>query len=70
MSLEAAVEAAEEFLNKAVKPVIVGGPKLPKGLVPECHPHFIGTYWGIVSTTFYAEILESADAYVVAGPMF
>ncbi|GKB45235.1 pyruvate decarboxylase 2 [Tanacetum coccineum] len=95
MSLEAAVEAAAEFLNKAVKPVIVGGPKLrtahacqeflelvdasgyalavtptAKGLVPECHPHFMGTYWGVVSTTFCAEIVESADAYVVAGPMF
>nr|GEY36611.1 pyruvate decarboxylase 2 [Tanacetum cinerariifolium] len=61
MSLEAAVEAAEEFLNKAVA---------SKGLVPECHPHFMGTYWGVVSTTFCAEIVESADAYVVAGPMF
>ncbi|KAB1223537.1 Pyruvate decarboxylase 2 [Morella rubra] len=28
VGLEAAVEAAAEFLNKAVKPVIVGGPKL------------------------------------------
>ncbi|KAG5069089.1 hypothetical protein JHK85_001466 [Glycine max] len=28
MGLEAAVEAAAEFLNKAVKPVMVGGPKL------------------------------------------
>ncbi|WJX82179.1 Pyruvate decarboxylase 1, variant 2 [Trifolium repens] len=28
MGLEAAVEAAADFLNKAVKPVLVGGPKL------------------------------------------
>jgi len=28
MGLEAAVEATVEFLNKAVKPVLVGGPKL------------------------------------------
>ncbi|KAH8484625.1 hypothetical protein H0E87_026397, partial [Populus deltoides] len=28
LGLEAAVEAAAEFLNKAVKPVLVGGPKL------------------------------------------
>nr|GEZ02505.1 pyruvate decarboxylase 2 [Tanacetum cinerariifolium] len=95
MSLEAAVKAAEEFLNKAVKPVIVGGPKLrtahacqafleladasgyafavtptAKGLVPECHPYFMGTYWGVVSTTFCAKIVESPDAYVVVGPMF
>ncbi|CAL9002842.1 unnamed protein product [Prunus brigantina] len=93
--LEAAVEAAAEFLNKAVKPVMVGGPKLrvahagdafveladasgyalavmpsAKGLVPEHHPHFIGTYWGAVSTAFCAEIVESADAYLFAGPIF
>jgi pyruvate decarboxylase len=95
MGLEAAVEATAEFLNKAVKPVMVGGPKLraakackafveladscgyalavmpsAKGLVPEHHPHFIGTYWGAVSTAFCAEIVESADAYIFAGPIF
>ncbi|KAG4124302.1 hypothetical protein ERO13_D10G031701v2 [Gossypium hirsutum] len=84
-SLQAAVEAAAEFLNKAVKPVLVGGPKLRladaggyavavmpsgKGLVPEHHPHFIGTYWGAVSTAFCAEIVESADAYLFAGPIY
>ncbi|KAL3530908.1 hypothetical protein ACH5RR_010230 [Cinchona calisaya] len=93
--LEAAVEAAAAFLNKAVKPVMVGGPNLrvakasdafveladacgyaisvmpsAKGLVPEHHPHFIGTYWGAVGTTFCAEIVESADAYLFAGPIF
>ncbi|CAE6162627.1 unnamed protein product [Arabidopsis arenosa] len=95
MGLEAAVEATLEFLNKAVKPVMVGGPKLrvakacdvfveladasgyamaampsAKGLVPEHHPHFIGTYWGAVSTPFCSEIVESADAYIFAGPIF
>ncbi|KAL0379761.1 UNVERIFIED_CONTAM: Pyruvate decarboxylase 2 [Sesamum angustifolium] len=95
MGLETAVDAAVEFLNKAVKPVIVGGPKLraakacdafvqladacgyafavmpsAKGLVPEDHPHFIGTYWGAVSTAFCAEIVESADAYLFVGPIF
>ncbi|XP_021744739.1 pyruvate decarboxylase 2-like [Chenopodium quinoa] len=95
MGLHAAVEAAADFLNKAVKPVMVGGPKLcvakacgsfvdladasgyalavmpsAKGLVPEHHPHFIGTYWGAVSTAFCAEIVESADAYLFAGPIF
>ncbi|KAJ6778102.1 PYRUVATE DECARBOXYLASE [Salix koriyanagi] len=93
--ISAAVEAAAAFLNKAVKPVLVGGPKLrsahageafveladasgyalaimpsAKGLVPEHHPHFIGTYWGAVSTAFCAEIVESADAYLFAGPIF
>lgn len=95
MGLEAAVEATAAFLSKAVKPVLVGGPKLrvakacdafveladacgyavavmpsAKGLVPEHHPHFIGTYWGAVSTAFCAEIVESADAYLFAGPIF
>lgn len=95
IGLEAAVDTALDFLNKAVKPVLVGGPKLrvaqacdafveladacgyavsvmpsAKGLVPEHHPHFIGTYWGAVSTAFCAEIVESADAYLFAGPIF
>ncbi|XP_038883578.1 pyruvate decarboxylase 1 [Benincasa hispida] len=93
--LDAAVEATANFLNNAVKPVIVGGPKLRvakaqrafveladasgypiavmpsgKGLVPEHHPQFIGTYWGAVSTSFCGEIVESADAYVFVGPIF
>ncbi|XP_010924891.1 pyruvate decarboxylase 1 [Elaeis guineensis] len=95
MVLEAAVEETAEFLNKAVKPVLVAGPKLrvakaqkafveaanacgypiaimpsAKGLVPEHHSHFIGTYWGAVSTNFCGEIVESADAYVFVGPIF
>ncbi|MCL7039736.1 hypothetical protein MKW94_007973, partial [Papaver nudicaule] len=90
LGLEAAVEAAAEFLNKAVKPVMVAGPKLRVAkacdvfleladacgypvavmLMKETHPHFIGTYWGAVSTTFCAEIVESADAYIFAGPIF
>ncbi|XP_058110315.1 pyruvate decarboxylase 1 [Magnolia sinica] len=95
MGLEAAVEATAEFLNNAVKPVMVGGPKLrvakagqafteladacgypiavmpsAKGMVPEHHPRFIGTYWGAVSTAFCSEIVESADAYLFAGPIF
>ncbi|XP_008775407.2 pyruvate decarboxylase 2-like [Phoenix dactylifera] len=94
-ALEAAVEVAAEFLDKAVKPVMIGGPKLrvakagkafveladacgyavaampsAKGLVPESHPRFIGTYWGSVSTAFCAEMVESADAYLFAGPIF
>ncbi|XP_010482907.1 PREDICTED: pyruvate decarboxylase 2 isoform X2 [Camelina sativa] len=95
IGLDTAVEAAAEFLNKAVKPVLVGGPKLrvakaadafveladasgygvavmpsAKGQIPEHHTHFIGTYWGAVSTAFCAEIVESADAYLFAGPIF
>ncbi|KAM3392452.1 hypothetical protein ACQJBY_013539 [Aegilops geniculata] len=95
MSLEAAVEATVAFLDKAVKPVMVAGPKLrvakagtafaeladasgyavatmpsAKGLVAETLPRFLGTYWGAVSTAFCAEIVESADAYLFAGPIF
>ncbi|XP_042441366.1 pyruvate decarboxylase 1-like [Zingiber officinale] len=93
--LEDAVATATELLNRAVKPVMVGGPKLrdagavddfvdladasgfaiavlpaAKGLVPEHHPRFIGTYWGALSAPFCAEIVESADAYVFVGPVF
>lgn len=89
------MEAAAKFLNKAVKPVMVGGPRLrmgkacdafmemadasgyaiatmpkAKGMVWEHHPNFIGTYWGVASTSFCAEIVESADAYLFAGPIF
>ncbi|CAM0907474.1 unnamed protein product [Alopecurus aequalis] len=95
MGLEAAVEATVQFLDKAVKPVMVAGPKLrvakagaafaeladasgyavatmpsAKGMVAETLPRFLGTYWGAVSTAFCAEIVESADAYVFAGPIF
>lgn len=41
-----------------------------KGLVPEHHPHFFGTYCGAVSTSFPWEIVESADAYIFVGPIF
>ena len=41
-----------------------------KGLFPETHPHFLGTYWGPVSSPFCMEIVESADAYLFAGPLF
>ncbi|XP_062095872.1 pyruvate decarboxylase 1 [Humulus lupulus] len=95
LGLEGAVDAAVDFLHKAVKAVLVGGPKLrvakaqqafvelvdasgypvavmpsAKGQVPEQHPHFIGTYWGAISTSFCGEIVESADAYLFAGPIF
>jgi pyruvate decarboxylase len=95
MGLDAAVEATVAFLDKAVKPVMVAGPKIrvakagdafvelaeasgyavaampsAKGLVPETLPRFLGTYWGAVSTAFCAEIVESADAYLFAGPIF
>ncbi|KAJ1699031.1 hypothetical protein LUZ63_007543 [Rhynchospora breviuscula] len=95
MGLEAAIDVTLTVLNKAVKPVLVGGPNIrmakardafvelagasgypvavmpsAKGIVPEHLPHFIGTYWGAISTAFCAEIVESADAYVFVGPIF
>lgn len=95
LALEAAVEEAAEFLNKAVKPVMIGGDKLrvakaynafvelskacgyalavmpsAKGFVPEQHPRFMGTYWGSLSSAFCAEIVESADACILVGPVF
>ncbi|KAF8749376.1 hypothetical protein HU200_012715 [Digitaria exilis] len=76
--LAAAVDATVAFLDSAVKPVMVAGPKLRVakagdafvGFVPETLPRFLGTYWGAVSTAFCAEIVESADAYLFAGPIF
>jgi len=37
---------------------------------PQHHPHFVGTYWGDVSTDpFCSEIAESADEYILIGPI-
>lgn len=41
-----------------------------KGQVMENHPHFLGTYWGAVSSPYCLEIVESADAYIFVGPIF
>ena len=41
-----------------------------KGLFNETHSNFIGTYWGAVSSTYTSEIVESADKYLFAGPIF
>ncbi len=41
-----------------------------KGLVSENHPNYIGTYWGPVSSPGTAEIVESANIYLFAGPRF
>ncbi|TYK29658.1 pyruvate decarboxylase 1-like [Cucumis melo var. makuwa] len=38
-----------------------------KGMFPENHPHFIGTYWGTVSTAFCGETVEIADASIFVG---
>jgi len=41
-----------------------------KGYFSEDHPNYIGTYWGPVSSPGTAEIVESANAYLFAGPTF
>lgn len=41
-----------------------------KGMFPENHPHFIGTYWGVLSTAFCGETVEIADASIFVGAMF
>lgn len=94
-ALEAAVDAAAQMLNAAVKPVLIAGVKLrpweatiafrqladaagcavatmanAKGFFPESHPAYIGTYWGPVSSPGCAEVVESADVYLFAGPLF
>ncbi|CAL8165669.1 unnamed protein product [Prunus armeniaca] len=68
MALEAAVEAAADLLDKAVKTVMVGGPK-----TPSCTSRLmlVAMLWLVHEcTTFCYEIVESADAYLFAGSVF
>ncbi|KAI5430998.1 Formamidopyrimidine-DNA glycosylase [Lathyrus oleraceus] len=39
---------------------------LVKRMVPDHHSHVVGTYLDAVRIAFYAEIVESADAYLLA----
>jgi TPP-dependent 2-oxoacid decarboxylase len=41
-----------------------------KGLLRENHPGFVGTYWGEVSSPDCAEVIESSDCQIIAGPIF
>ncbi len=41
-----------------------------KGLFRENHAGFIGTYWGEVSSPDCAEVVESSDCQIIAGPIF
>jgi pyruvate decarboxylase len=38
-----------------------------KGLFPESHENFIGTYWGAVSSPCCCETVEAADLVITAG---
>lgn len=41
-----------------------------KSLFPEDHPLYMGCYWGSVSSSKCAEIVESSDLYIYVGPIF
>jgi len=41
-----------------------------KGLFPEDHPAFMGTYWGEVSSPGCSQIIESSDCQIFVGPVF
>ena len=41
-----------------------------KGMFLETHPQSIGCYWGQISSPGCAEIIESCDTYLFAGPIF
>jgi len=41
-----------------------------KGMFPEGHKNYLGTYWGQVSSPGVSEIVESSHAYLFAGPTF
>lgn len=41
-----------------------------KGMFPEDHPQYIGTYWGPVSSVGAGETVESADMYIFLGSRF
>ena len=64
-------EARESFLKlaEALGCAVAVMPDA-KGLVPEDHPQFIGTYWGTVGSPNCAETIESSDCQIFAGPIF
>ncbi|CAL2268460.1 unnamed protein product [Prunus armeniaca] len=75
MALEAAVEAAADLLDKAVKTVMVGGPKLRVAQAADASGYALAVMpsakgLGSECTTFCYEIVESADAYLFAGSVF
>lgn len=63
-------DATEEFAQLA-DIVNCGVANMPdaKGLFSESHPNYIGRYWGGVSSPKTAEIVESADLVILAGPI-
>ncbi len=94
-SLDAAVRAAEQFIGKAIRPVMLAGPKLrshggieefrrlteavgcgvavmpsAKSFFPEQHRQYIGIYLGAAGSPGCADVVDSSDAVIAAGPLF
>jgi pyruvate decarboxylase len=63
-----AIESFQKFVDASG--YAVAAMPNAKGFIPENHPSYIGTYWGPVSSPGTNEIVESADAYLFAGPIF
>lgn len=94
-SLAAAVRAVAQFLENAVRPVMLAGPKLrshggieafrrlaeaagcgvavmpsAKSFFPEEHRQYMGIYLGAAGSPGAAEVVDSSDAVLSAGPLF
>ena len=94
-SLSAAVRAVAQFLESAVRPVMLAGPKLrshggidtfrrlaeavgcgvavmpsAKSFFPEQHRQYIGIYLGAAGSPGAADVVDSSDAVLSAGPLF
>jgi len=63
-----AIEAFEALAN-ASEYAVAAMPNA-KGFFDEQHPSYMGIYWGSVSSPGCADIVESSDMYLYAGPMF
>jgi pyruvate decarboxylase len=63
-------EATDEFIQLA-DALDCGFAIMPdaKGLVPETHKNFLGRYWAGVSSPYVAEVVESSDLILLAGPI-
>ncbi|THG15477.1 hypothetical protein TEA_020710 [Camellia sinensis var. sinensis] len=69
MGLEAAVEAATEFLNKAVKPVLVAGPKLRVAKASDAffQMQYGSIGWAVGATLGYAQAARNKRVIACIG---
>lgn len=66
-----AADAANEFLALAdALGCAVAVMPDAKGLFPESHPAFMGTYWASASSPACAEVVQSGDCQIFVGPVF